>query len=125
MYQIAEDVARALGITLGAAKYDFILTPEGPRIIEMTVRLSGGFDCQYLVPAATGKNVLRAAILTALGRPFPADLLQDHLKKTGLSRSLWPKPGFISAIRNVDRARAIPGVETIVMRSQATIFPGR
>ncbi len=118
MYQIAEEVARALGITLGAAKYDFILTPEGPRIIEMTVRLSGGFDCQYLVPAATGKNVLRAAILTALGRPFPDDLLEDRLKKTGLSRSLWPKPGFISAIRNVERARAIPGVETIVMRSQ-------
>lgn len=118
MYRIAEDVARALGITIGAAKYDFILTPEGPRIIEMTVRLSGGFDCQYLVPASTGKNVLRAAILTALGRTFPADLLQDRLHKTGLSRSLWPKPGFISAIRNVESARAIPGVEKIVMRTQ-------
>jgi biotin carboxylase len=118
MYQIAEDVARALGITIGAAKYDFILTPEGPRIIEMTVRLSGGFDCQYLVPAATGKNVLRAAILTALGLPFTTELLQDRLHKTGLSRSLWPQPGVIRAIRHVDRAREIPGVEKIVMRSQ-------
>lgn len=118
MYRIAEAVARALGIKIGAAKFDFIVTPEGPRIIEMTVRLSGGFDCQYLVPAATGKNVLRAAILTALGCPFPVDLLQDRLHKTALSRSLWPKPGVIRAIRNVDLARGIPGVEKIVMRSQ-------
>ena len=31
-------------------------------ILETTTRYSGGFDCQYLVPLATGKNILRAAI---------------------------------------------------------------
>jgi biotin carboxylase len=118
MYQIAEQVARALGIKIGAAKYDFILTPDGPRIIEMTVRLSGGFDCQYLVPAATGKNVIRAAILTALGQTFPQNLLESKVQKTAISRSIWPKPGVIKAIRNLDIARSIPGVEKIIMRSK-------
>ena len=117
MFSIAKEVAQALGITIGAAKYDFILTSEGPRIIEMTVRLSGGFDCQYLVPAATGKNIMRAAILTALGQPFPASLLQDTVGKTGISRSLWPQPGRIAAIRNLEQARALPGVEKIIMRA--------
>lgn len=117
MFDIAKDVAQELGIRIGAAKYDFILTPEGPRIIEMTVRLSGGFDCQYLVPAATGKNILRAAILTALGQPFPPELLQDQLGRTSLSRSLWPAPGRIISINNLEQARAIPGVEKIIMRA--------
>ena len=118
MYQIAESVARALGITIGAAKFDFMLTPEGPRIIEMTVRLSGGFDSQYLVPGATGKNVIRAAILTAIGQKFDPALLQDRLGKVGLSRSLWPAPGRIVAVEGLDDARAIAGVERIVMRAQ-------
>lgn len=118
MYQIAESVARALGITIGAAKFDFMLTLEGPRIIEMTVRLSGGFDSQYLVPGATGKNVIRAAILTAIGQKFDPALLQDRLGKVGLSRSLWPAPGRIVAVEGLDDARAIAGVERIVMRAQ-------
>ena len=117
MFAIAEDVGRRLGITIGAAKYDFILTSEGPRIIEMTVRLSGGFDAQYLVPGATGKNVIRAAILTALGEPFDPDLLTDHLGRVGLSRSIWPRPGRITNIVGLDEARALPGVKRIVMRA--------
>lgn len=117
MFWIAEDVARRLGITTGAAKYDFILTPEGPRIIEMTVRLSGGFDAQYLVPGATGKNVIRAAILTALGETFDPDLLKDRVGRVGLSRSIWPKAGRITSIVGLDEARGLPGVERIVMRA--------
>lgn len=117
MFQIAEDVARKLGIKVGAAKYDFILTPLGPRIIEMTVRLSGGFDCQYIVPAATGKNVIKAAILTAIGEKFPKSLLENTIHKVVISRSIWPEPGIISSITGLDEARGIKGVEKIIMRS--------
>ena len=116
MYRMAYEVAQAIGIKIGAAKYDCILTSQGPRIIEMTVRLSGGFDCQYLVPAATGKNVIRAAILTAMGMPFPPELLQPKFHRVAISRSLWPKPGRIRAVRGLEDARKIPGVEKIVMR---------
>ena len=116
MFRIAETVARDLGITVGAAKYDMILTPNGPRIIEMTVRLSGGFDCQYLVPAATGKNVIKAAMLTAMGKPFPKDLLVNTKKRIGLTESIWPKPGKLVGIENLEEAQHIPGVEKIVMR---------
>jgi len=116
MFQIAEDVARKLGIKVGAAKYDFILTPNGPRIIEMTVRLSGGFDCQYIVPAATGKNIILAAILTAIGEKFPNTLLEKTLNKVVISRSIWPNPGIITSISGLDEARKIKGVEKIIMR---------
>ena len=116
MYLMAEQVARDLGIRIGAAKYDFIVTPAGPRIIEMTVRLSGGFDCQYLVPAATGKRVLKAAVLTALGQPIPDGLLQASRDRIGLTASLWPVPGVIARIEGVDAARRLPGIEQIFFR---------
>lgn len=116
MYRMAYEVARAIGIRIGAAKYDCILTSQGPRIIEMTVRLSGGFDCQYLVPAATGKNVIRAAVLTALGKPFPRELLQAKYHRVAISRSLWPQPGRIRAVYGLEDARRIPGVQKIVLR---------
>jgi biotin carboxylase len=117
MYSLAEKVARDLGVTTGAAKFDMMLTKDGPRIIEMTVRLSGGFDCQYLVPAATGKNVLRAAILTALGKPFPPDLLIDARHRVGMTASLWPEPNRrILAIRGIEGARNVAGFEKLFLR---------
>jgi biotin carboxylase len=103
---------------MGAAKVDMILTKKGPMIIEMTTRLSGGFDSQYLVPKATGKNILQAAILTSIGKPFPKKLLVDTKHRVGVTGSLWPKPGKIISIKGVDKAKNIPGVEYIFFRSE-------
>ena len=93
-----------------------ILTKKGIRIIEMTVRLSGGFDCQYLVPAATGKNVLKAAILTALGKPFSKELLDDKKSKYSISCSLWPKLGKIKKIEGIEHIEKISGYEQFFLR---------
>lgn len=116
IYELAEKVSRDIGIKIGAAKFDMMLTKDGPIIIEMTVRLSGGFDCQYLVPAATGKNVLKAAILTSLGIPFSPEILVDTKHRTGLTGSLWPRPGEIISIKGVEEAKNVPGFEHIFFR---------
>lgn len=116
MYSLVERVTVDLGIDIGAAKVDMILTDKGPRIIEITVRLSGGFDCQYLVPAATGKNVLCVSVLTALGKPFSPELLEDKKHKIGLTASIWPEPGKIVAIEGMEKARKIPGFEKLFFR---------
>lgn len=125
LYDLAYRVAHDLGVSIGAAKYDMMLTKDGPRIIEMTVRLSGGFDCQYLVPAATGKNILKAAALTALGESFDATLLQDKKGRVALSGSLWPKPGKIKSIKGVEETRKIGGLEHLFFRNQVgdTVVP--
>lgn len=112
LYDLVECIATKLGITIGAAKGDTIWTKRGPYILEMTTRLSGGFDCQYIVPAATGKNVLKAAILTALGKKFPASLLTDTKKRVALSASIWPPENSrIIAIRGIEKAKRMPGFE--------------
>jgi biotin carboxylase len=117
MYTLAENISRKIGINIGAAKFDMIQTEDGPRVIEMTVRLSGGFDCQFLVPAATGKNILKAAILTAVGKVFSDDLLKDNKHKVACSESLWPEPGRIIQIDGVDKVKKKKGFEYVYFRS--------
>ena len=112
LYTLVKRTANKLGIKIGAAKADTMVTKKGNYILEMTTRLSGGFDCQYLVPAATGKNILKAAVLTALGKAFPQTLLQDHKHKVALTGSLWPKPGtVVKKITGVKKAQKMPGFE--------------
>jgi len=125
MYLLAEKVSKELGINIGAAKFDMIQTIDGPRIIEMTVRLSGGFDCQYLVPAATGKNVLKAAIHTAVGETFDSELLEDTKHKVSLSESIWPLPGKITKIDGIEAAKKLNGFEYIFFRYDVgdTVMP--
>lgn len=117
MYDLAEKVSKLIGVKVGAAKFDMMVTNTGPKIIEMTLRLSGGFDCQYIVPSATGKNILKAAILTCVGKPFDDNCLKNKFRKIVLSESLWPRPGgVIKAIDGVDEVKKMPGFENIFFR---------
>jgi biotin carboxylase len=115
-FEVANRIAKKLGITIGAAKFDIIFTENGPRVIEMTTRLSGGFDCQYLVPAATGQDVLGAAIDTNLGRSISEGQLEKKYQKFAVSGSVWPQPGVVQKIVGLEPAKAVSGVNHIFMR---------
>lgn len=115
-FELAEVVSRKLGINIGAAKFDMIYTNDGPRIIEMTTRLSGGFDCQYLVPCASGLNVMGAAILTACGRNFPKSFLVNQSDLVAVTKSHWPNNGRIVSISGVEKARSMKGIQHIFFR---------
>ena len=69
MYKLAENAARLFNINIGAAKFDMILTDSGPKIIEMTVRLSVDLIANTLY-LQQQVNILKTAILTAIGKPF-------------------------------------------------------
>jgi len=116
LYALAKQVAYDLSIAVGAVKLDTILTSDGPKIIELTVRHSGGYDCQYLVPRSTGKNILKAAILNAIGEKFSPSLLKDTKGKFGVTGSIWPDMGTIISIIGLEDARKSKGVEEIFLR---------
>lgn len=116
LYALAQKLSVDLGVTSGAVKLDTIVTDKGARVIEMTVRHSGGFDCQYLVPRSTGKNILKAAILTATQELFDPQLLYPQFQRYGGTASIWPEPGIIQSITGLEKAKEIPGVEEIFMR---------
>ena len=115
-YDLAERISRRLGIKIGAAKFDMIYTKDGPRVIEMTTRLSGGFDCQYLVPAATGMNILSAAIDTAIGRSINHDDIVSKNSKVAVTGSVWPEPGTVVKIEGVNAAKELPNTDHVFLR---------
>lgn len=117
-YDLALEVSSALGIKVGAAKFDMICTDLGPRIIEMTTRLSGGFDCQYLVPAATGKDILSMAIYTAMGKLFSEAFNVSSKNMVAVSGSVWPGEGEIISIAGIDEASEMDFIENIFMRKR-------
>jgi len=116
LFALAKKIAHDLKIDVGAVKLDTITTQNGLRIIELTVRHSGGYDCQYLVPRSRGKNILKAAILTAIGEVFESELLHDNLHRFGVTGSVWPQTGVITEIRGLEEAKQIEGVEEIFFR---------
>lgn len=98
LFQLAERAAAAVGVHFGAFKCDTIWTKDGPRILECTARLSGGFDCQYTTPMATGRNFIRAAMKIAIGRDDIEEDLQITKKRYAACWAAFPKPGIVRAI---------------------------
>ena len=61
--------ARALDVSWGAFKIDAILTEDGPKILEVTSRLSGGWDSQGTSPLI-GRHPMRMLIQLSCGMPI-------------------------------------------------------
>jgi biotin carboxylase len=105
--------AWALGLTRGIAKGDVVLTPDGPRMIEIAARLSGGDFCESLVPHATGVNYVRTAIEIATGVQPDFGALLSTTERAVANRYFFPEPGELVAVHGVDRVRAQPWVKKL------------
>ncbi len=72
----------ALAVTGGVpctVKGDLVLTPDGPAVIELALRLSGGYMSSTLVPLNSGVDIVGAAIKLALGETVTAaDVTPDR-----------------------------------------------
>ena len=98
--EVAERAAKTLGITAVSAKGDMVLTSQGPKVIEMAARLSGGWFCTHQIPLATGVDFLGAALRLSLGeRVLPEEVAPRHHKGVAI-RYLFPEPGKVVAIQN-------------------------
>jgi hypothetical protein len=74
IWDVMGQAGRAVGLgeTQGGHifKGDLIITDKGPKVLELTTRLSGGFDSGWTSPLAHGTNYTKGALLLALGRPL-------------------------------------------------------
>lgn len=110
---LAEQAGRSMGIMNGIAKGDMVMTADGPKVIEIAARLSGGWFSSDQVPLATGVDLVGAAIQTALGeKPDTAALLPKHHKGVAI-RYFFPEPGVVKAIHHVDEYAAKPWVHRL------------
>ncbi len=113
--EVTVAAARALGITRGSAKGDLVWTAEGPKVIEIAARLSGGDFCESLVPLSNGVDYVRAAIRIALGeepdwsalapRPGPV----RHVA----NRYFFAEPGRLVGLENAAQVRAQPWLKKL------------
>lgn len=115
---VMKKAIRAVGITLGAAKADIKVTPQGAKIGEITARLSGGFHSQYTDPLATGMQSTTAALKLATGLAFSASDVTPRYERVAIERALIPKPGRICMIKGIAQAKQVPGVFDVIMTKE-------
>ncbi len=108
MLSMNEAVIRAVGIKMGLAHAEFIVTSDGVRLIEIAARGCGARVATDLLPALTGVDVIGLRIAQAIGEP--ADFSARHVHGYGILRFLELPPGRIARIGSVARAASLPNV---------------
>ena len=114
--ELVAEAARALGVEHGTVKGDIVVGPDGPRVIELAVRLSGGFFCTHEIPLATGVNFVEAAIRLALGEEPALAELQPRWSKGVAQRYLFPPAGVVTSVDGIEEAAAGEGVALLEVR---------
>lgn len=90
--------ANAIGLKRGTIKGDIVLTHKGLYIIEVAVRLSGGYFSTITIPQVYGNDLIKAALDISLGiRPEFNKLSLNPLHYQA-NRFLFLKPGKIKKI---------------------------
>lgn len=105
--------ARALGVENGILKGDLLLHAGTVYVVEVALRLSGGYFCTHEVPLNTGRSTIIPVAKIALGEPLSLDELEVKELRPVYQRYIFPKPGRIVEVSGVDKARHLPGVEFI------------
>jgi biotin carboxylase len=94
--------AQSMGITRGTVKGDIVLSENGPIVIELAARLSGGYLCTDQIPLARGVDLVKQTIKLALGEDLEVDeLIPQDIHKMGI-RYFFPDPGRIKRITGFD-----------------------
>jgi biotin carboxylase len=110
---LAERAGAAIGISTGIVKGDMVLTPTGPKVIEVAARLSGGWFSTDQIPLATGVNLVGAAIRVALGDPVRREDLTPAYHRGVAIRYFFPEPGRVTAISGTERFQHVPWIHRL------------
>lgn len=109
---------RAVGIENGPSKADMKLTKDGPKIGEITARLSGGYHSQYTDPLSSGMKSIKAAIDIALGFGLNLADVTPTRNYTACERAVIPESGKVVEIRGLDKLDEIQGFNHIFVHVQ-------
>ena len=100
--KISINAGLSLGVKNGIIKGDMVLTSDGPKVIEIATRLSGGYFSSDQIKLNTGVNIVKYAINIATGTKFDINNLIPRFNKGVAIRYFFPKPGKIINIKNLD-----------------------
>ena len=106
---------KAIGIDHSPSHAELKVTPTGVKVVEIGARLGGDNITTALVPLSTGVDMLEACIRIAMGEQVGQF---RKVPNTAAIRYFDPDVGTILEIRNLEKARQIPGVREIqILRS--------
>jgi biotin carboxylase len=105
----------ALGINNGVAKGDMVFTKDGPKVIEIAGRISGGKFASMIVPESNGVRLLHAALQAATGQiPDIKYLTPTHQRGVAV-RYMFPPPGKVIRIEGEETARQTEGLLELII----------
>lgn len=109
--QLAIDANLALGNINGSSCTEMIITKDGPKIVELGLRLAGDFMTTLMVPLSTGVNMSEAVIKIALGEHI--DIHPTIDKGSCVRYFMKERVGIIKDIVGVEEARQLPGIQEV------------
>ncbi len=116
---LVQRATEAFGVRSGVVKGDIVLCDDRPYVIEIALRLSGGYLCTHEIPLSTGVDFVGHAIRIALGeRPEPSALLPRW--ETGVAqRWMSAPPGRVRRVAGAEAVAARPEVALCEIRVAA------
>ena len=95
---VVAKTAKSLKVENGVIKGDMVLSMGKPYVIEVALRLSGGYFCTHEIPLNTGVDFVGNAIRLALGDTIEHDELTPKFKHMVCQRYMFPSPGVVKEV---------------------------
>lgn len=109
---LAVRACRAVGISIGPAHIEMIMTKDGPKMVELGARMGGDCITTHLVPLSTGVDMVGATIDISCGKK---PNIQPLCNKGSAIRYFNPPAGILKGIDGLEEARKISGVQEITI----------
>ena len=87
-----------------------ILTPNGPKMVELGARMGGDCITTHLVPLSTGIDMVGSTIKLACGEKID---IEPKIRKGSAIRYFHAGQGVIKSITGIEDAKRIAGVKEI------------
>lgn len=101
---------KAIGIDIGPAHVEIILTKNGPKMVELGARMGGDCITTHLVPLSTGIDMVGCTIKLACGERID---IEPKIQMGAAIRYFDVCNGTIKAINGVEDTRRIPGIKEV------------
>ena len=108
---LAAKACKAVGLENGPAHAEIIITDEGPKMVEIGVRMGGDNITTHLVPLSTGIDITKAMIQIACGEKPD---IHKKINKASAIRFIQASKGRIVNITGANEAKNITGVKEII-----------
>jgi biotin carboxylase len=103
--ELLEKAVSALKIENSVMKGDIVLTKEGPKIIEVAGRLSGGDFSAGLIPLSIGVNIVETMIDISVGNKPKLEKLKPNKCVHVANRYFFSKTGTLKRIEGIENIR--------------------